>query len=99
MDFDQIRKVTPQLMAIAHKHGIAKLYVFGSVARGDASAQSDVDFLVEMQEGASLFGIGGFHYETEKLLGVPVDVVPLSTLAQVEDQAFVTRVQREAVAL
>jgi uncharacterized protein len=99
MNFEQIRNLAPQLMAIAKKHGIAKVYIFGSVARGDATAQSDVDFLVEMQEGASLFGVGGFHYETEKLLGVPVDVVPISTLAQVEDQAFVTRVQREAVAL
>ena len=99
MTFDQLRKFAPQLLQIAHKHGIVKVYVFGSVARGDSTEQSDVDFLVEMQEGASLFGVGGFQYETEKLLGFPVDVVPMSALAQVADQRFVQSIQREAVHL
>ncbi len=97
MNVDQIRQYAPQLIKIAQKHGIAKIYVFGSVARGDSTDQSDVDFLVEMQEGASLFGVGGFSYETEKLLGIPVDVVPMSTLNQVQDKEFVNNVQREAI--
>ncbi len=99
MNFDQVRQYAPQLVKIAKKHGIAKIYVFGSVARGEATDLSDIDFLVEMYEGASLFGVGGFSYETEKLLGVPVDVVPLSTLSQVDDRAFVINIQREAVPL
>ncbi len=98
-DFAQIRQFAPQLLKIAQKHGISNIYVFGSVARGDNSSQSDVDFLVEMQEGASLFGVAGFSYETEKLLGVPVDVVPLSALPQVRDQEFAINIQREAVPL
>ncbi len=99
MNLDQVRQYAPQLLEIAQKHGIAKIYVFGSVARGEATALSDVDFLVEMQEGASLFGVGGFSYETEKLLGVSVDVVPMSVLPQVKDQEFVKNVKREAVPL
>jgi uncharacterized protein len=99
MDFNQIRQFAPQIVKIAQKHGIIKIYVFGSVARGDTSPKSDVDFLVEMQEGASLFGVAGFSYETEKLLGLPVDVIPLSVLAQVKDQDFVRNIQREAVLL
>jgi predicted nucleotidyltransferase len=73
--------------------------VFGSIARGENTYQSDVDLLVEMEEGVSLFSVAGFSYETEKLLGVPVDVVPLSVLPQVEDQQFVLNIQREAIAL
>lgn len=99
MNINQIRQLAPQLMQIAQKHGISKIYVFGSVARGDATDQSDIDFLVEMQEGASLFGVGGFNFESEKLLGVPVDVVPLSTLSQVSDQKFVRNIQKEAISL
>lgn len=99
MDRHALRKFAPQIKKIAERHGIAKVYVFGSTARGEATAQSDIDFLVEMQEGFSLFGIGGFSYETEKLLGVRVDVVPLSTLPQVSDQDFVKHVQEDAVAL
>jgi predicted nucleotidyltransferase len=58
-----------------------------------------VDFLVEVLEGESLFGVAGFGYEAEKLLGIPVDVVPLSALAQVKDREFVGHIQNEAVAL
>jgi predicted nucleotidyltransferase len=99
MKIDQIRQFAPQLIQIAQKHGISKIYVFGSVARGDSTDQSDIDFLVEMQEGASLFGVGGFNFESEKLLGIRVDVVPLSTLSRVSDQKFVRNIQKEAIPL
>lgn len=46
-----------------------------------------------------MLGVGGFSYETEKLLGVRVDVVPLSTLPMVTDREFVENIQREAIAL
>ncbi|OJX38863.1 MAG: hypothetical protein BGO78_11620 [Chloroflexi bacterium 44-23] len=99
MNFDQIRQFAPQLFKIAQKYGILKIYVFGSIARGNSTLQSDVDFLVEMQEGRSLFGIAGFGYEAEKLLGIRVDVVPLSTLVHINDQEFVVNIQKEAIAL
>ena len=73
--------------------------MFGSVARGDTTSKSDFDLLVETQESADLFGVAGFNYEAEKLLGVPVDVVPLSLLPNVEDQDFILNIQREAVSL
>lgn len=99
MNFDQIRKFAPQINSIAQKHGISGVYVFGSVARGENTASSDVDFLVKMKPGASLFGTAGFSYEVEKLLGIPVDVVPLSVLPQIKDKAFAVNIQQEAVAL
>jgi hypothetical protein len=43
-----------QLKRLAKKYVIKKLYVFGSIARGENQKQSDVDFLVEMESGASL---------------------------------------------
>jgi uncharacterized protein len=99
MNFDQIRQFAPQLLKIAHKFGITRLFVFGPVERGDTTPQSDVDFLVEMQDGASLFGVAGFSYESEHLLGVPVDVVTLSALPQITDREFVADIHREAVPL
>lgn len=99
MTLDQLRQFTPQLMRIAHKHGIVKVFVFGSVARGEAASGSDLDLLVEMQAGASLFGVAGFCYEAEQLLGVRVDVVPASLLPGVSDRNFSRNIQREAVAL
>jgi uncharacterized protein len=99
MNFDQLQQLAPQIIEIAKKHGISKIYVFGSVARGENTKHSDVDFMVEMQEGASLFGMAGFGYETELLLGLPVDVIPLSVLPQVKDREFAANIQREAIAL
>ncbi len=99
MNFDQIRQLAPLLFKIAQKYGITRLYVFGSVARGEEAQNSDVDFLAEMQEGVSLFGLAGFCYETEKLLGVAVDVIPISALAQINDQEFVANIKKEAVPL
>jgi uncharacterized protein len=99
MDIAQLRQFAPQIRKIAQKHGIARVYVFGSVARGEANTPSDVDFLVEMHPGASLFGAAGFGYEAEKLLGVPVDVVPRSVLDEINDREFAVRVEQDAVVL
>jgi predicted nucleotidyltransferase len=99
MNLEQVRQFSPQIKQIAKKLGITRVFVFGSVARGESATQSDLDLLVEMQEGASLFGEAGFGYETEKLLKISVDVVPKSVLIQLKDKNFMSVVQKEAIAL
>ena len=99
MDFTQLRHYKPQLKRLAKKYGIKKLYVFGSIARGESRNQSDVDFLVEMEAGSSLFGVGGFGYEAQQLLGIQVDVVPKSALPLTKDQDFVLNIERDAIPL
>ncbi len=99
MNLESLRQFTPQLNRIAQKHGISKLYVFGSVARGETTPTSDVDFLIEMLPDASLFGAVGFSYEAEKLLEKRVDIVPLSMLPEIKEREFVKNIQREAVEL
>jgi predicted nucleotidyltransferase len=54
---------------------LANLRVVGSVARGEDVANSDIDFLVDLLPGATLFDLGGLHEDLEELLGVPVDVI------------------------
>lgn len=49
--------------------------VFGSVAHGDDSDDSDLDLLVDPSPGATLFDLGGLQIELEELLGVPVDLL------------------------
>lgn len=63
------------ILRIARKHGARSVRVFGSVARGEDDTQSDVDFLVELTPGRSLFDLGGIQFELETLLGRNVDVV------------------------
>lgn len=64
------------VLALAAKHGVTDLRVFGSVARGDEGLESDLDLLVHLPADAGLFLLGRFSDELRDLLGVPVDVVP-----------------------
>ena len=63
------------VLRIAGKYGARRVRIFGSVARGEADNQSDVDFLVDLDPGRSLLDLGGLQFELEALLGCPVDVV------------------------
>lgn len=63
------------VLRLAAKHGARNVRVFGSVARGDARPDSDIDLLVELEPGRSLFDLGGLLFDLQILLGVDVDVV------------------------
>ena len=54
MLLDQLRQMNVHLNGIAEQFGASRLRVFGSVARGEETAQSDVDFLVEFPKGYDL---------------------------------------------
>jgi len=92
---ERLKDKREEILRLCAAYGARNLRVFGSVARGQADAGSDVDFLVEMEPGRSLFDLGGLQYELERLLGRPVDVVTERGLkARIRD-----RVLREAVPL
>jgi len=63
------------ILRIAAEHGATSVRVFGSVARGEADAESDIDFVVELKEGRSLFDLGGLLMDLQELVGRKVDVV------------------------
>ena len=76
MDIPEVLKARrQQVLDIANQHGAHHVRVFGSVARGESQAGSDIDFLVDMEPGRSLLDIGGLVMELQQLLGYPVDVV------------------------
>lgn len=63
------------VLDIAKRHGAASFRVFGSVARGEATPESDIDFLVEWEPGGSLLDHAGLVLDLQELLellGVPV---------------------------
>lgn len=64
-----------EILAIAAKHGAHNLRVFGSVARGEAGPESDLDILVEMEPGKSLLDHVALMHDLEDLLQRKVDVV------------------------
>lgn len=54
---------------LADRHGLSNVAVFGSVARGDCTAGSDIDLLVDAPKSVSLFTTMGFAADVEELLG------------------------------
>ena len=70
----ELRSRRRQILAVARKHGASNVRVFGSVARGEADAASDIDLLVDMAPGQSLLDLAAMKLDLERLLGRPVDV-------------------------
>jgi len=64
-----------EILSIAAKHGARNVRIFGSVARGEAGEESDIDLLVELEQGRSLLDLAGLVVDLEDLLDRKVDVV------------------------
>jgi uncharacterized protein len=91
----RVRRNRHRLVEVAAAHGVTALRVFGSVARGDDRPDSDVDLLVDLPPGLSLFGLGRVEAELEGIVGARVDLVPAGSLKpQVRE-----RVEQELVLL
>ena len=70
----ELRARRDEILEIASRHGVFNIRVFGPVARGDATDSSDVDLLVDVENGRSLFDLGAFYMDLRDLLGYEVDV-------------------------
>ena len=88
-----ITKRRDAILATAARHGVTSIKVFGSVARGDARDDSDVDFLVEVGPQHSAFFPGGLVADLQDILGRRVDVVEPDGLHRL----LKDRILREAV--
>lgn len=72
---DLVKHQRGRILEIAARRGARNVRLFGSVAREQCDERSDIDFLVEMDAGRSLFDLGGLQAELESALGCRVDVV------------------------
>jgi predicted nucleotidyltransferase len=92
---DLLKPKREEILRIARKHGVGRVRIFGSFARGDASETSDVDLLIEVEGPTPPWFPGGLVADLEALLGRRVDIVEPDALQ--EDTR--TRVLKEAVLL
>ncbi|MGB2936752.1 MAG: nucleotidyltransferase family protein [Phycisphaerae bacterium] len=90
-----LKQKRDEILHACAKHGARNVRIFGSVVRGEADGQSDVDVLVDFEQGRSLLDHAGLMLDLEALLGCKVDVVTERGLRE----RFRDRVLREAVAL
>lgn len=75
MTIEELRRTKrEEIIRVATKHGASNIRIFGSLARGDNSAASDIDILVDLDPDRSLFDLGGLLTELEILLQARVDV-------------------------
>lgn len=92
---DLIQEKRQDILQIASRHGARNVRLFGSVARGDAGPESDVDFLVRLEPGTTLLNHAALVRELKALLGREVQVVSERALRErIKD-----RVMREAIPL
>lgn len=75
VSIDDLRARRAEILSIATRYGARNVRVFGSVARGEERADSDIDFLVEMETGRSLFDLVGLEQELSELLDRKVEVL------------------------
>lgn len=92
---EQLKTQRQEILQLATQHGAKNIRIFGSIVRGDADDDSDVDFLVELEHGRSLLDLGGFLMDLQGLLHCDVDVVTVNGLRPRIRQ----RVLQEAVPL
>jgi len=75
METEITQRHAQDIQRIARQHGALRIRIFGSHARGAASASSDVDFLVALEPRRDLLDLVALKQDLEELLGLPVDVV------------------------
>jgi predicted nucleotidyltransferase/DNA-binding XRE family transcriptional regulator len=91
----RLRRHRTEIVDAAAAHGITNLRVFGSVAHGQETPDSDVDLLADIPAGVGLLGLGRAVDDLEQILGARVDLVPADGLKP----AVAQRVESELVPL
>ncbi len=82
-----IEEIKAIVEPIARKYGVARVYLFGSYARGDVIENSDVDFRVDKGSLKGMFALCGLYTEIEEALEMKVDVSGVDTLELIVENA------------
>ncbi len=86
---DEVRQHRQEIVAIGQRHGVTNVRVFGSVARGEADEQSDLDLLVDASSGTGMFALTAFALDVEALLHVFTQVAtPAGLKRRIRDRVL-----------
>ena len=90
-----LRARRDEILRLAQQHGASNVRVFGSVARGQAGPDSDVDLLVTVHDRVSVFDLVGLWQDLKDLLGCEVSLITDG----IPDRRFLRRIMSDAVTL
>ena len=90
-----VDEIKTRAIPIAQEYGVQSMSLFGSYARGDATSDSDVDFLIERGAINDLLEYAGFINELETAFGCHVDVVSTG----IEDKSFLSLIMKDKVVI
>lgn len=89
---DDIKNI---VVPIATQHGVDRIYLFGSYARGEATDHSDIDLRVDRGRVKDVFELGALYSDLEESLGKDLDLLTTGSL----DEAFLRHISTEEVLL
>ncbi len=87
---DEIKHI---VAPIAARYGIARVFLFGSYARGEATEKSDLDFRIDKGNLRGLFALGGLHYDLQESFDKPLDLLTTGSL----ETEFLKRIEQEEI--
>ncbi len=90
-----IEEIKVIIEPIARKYGVERVYLFGSYARGEATANSDIDLRVDKGSLKGMFALCGLYTEIQKALQIKVDVLTTGSL----EEDFLQMIRKEEVLL
>jgi predicted nucleotidyltransferase len=88
-----IEEISNLVTPVARSYGAASVSIFGSYARGDATTQSDIDFLLDEGGIDDYFVLSAFSRELQEKFAIPIDVLTAGSL----DREFLTRIKEEEI--
>jgi hypothetical protein len=92
LSIEELRSI---VAPVAEKHNVDRVYLFGSVARGDHNENSDYDFCVECPKIRGIFAFSGFFQELRTAVGNEIDLVDMDAIRP----EFLNKIKAEGVVL
>ena len=80
MNRDQIEEIKDTLIKVLKKYGVKRAALFGSIVRGKATKDSDIDLLIEFEGRKSLLDLVGLKLELQEMLGREVDIITYKSI-------------------
>ena len=92
-----IGEIRDIIAPVAEKHEVAKIFLYGSYAKGEASADSDIDLCIDAPRLKSLLALGGLYADLEDAFQKEIDLITTDSPKFIENEVFRESIQRDGI--